>query len=155
MSLGSAGPARRGRGIGTAVLGETGGRCRSAHVAALAAIALGAVSLGPVAWSCGARAQSEGAAEQVFALRIEGGEVADDVRSLRVTQGDSVRLRWTADAPTILHLHGYNIEQEVVPGRVTEIRLEAYATGRFPIEVHGSDHSGHEAPLLFLEVYPR
>jgi hypothetical protein len=131
---------------------------RRSHAIALAAIALGAGSLGPVGWPCGARAQSQGAAEQVFDLRIQGGEVAGDLQTLRVTQGDRVRLRWTADAPTVLHLHGYDIEQEVSPGQVTEMRLEAYATGRFPIEVHGhgdgADES-HEAPLLVLEVYPR
>jgi hypothetical protein len=131
---------------------------RRSHAIALAAIALGTGSLGPVAWPCGARAQSPGPAEQVFDLRIEGGAVADELRALRVTQGDRVRLRWTADAPTVIHLHGYDIEQEVGPGRVTEMRLEAYATGRFPIEVHahgdGADDS-HEAPLLVLEVYPR
>jgi hypothetical protein len=155
MSLGAAGSARRpGRGDGRAVLERAGGRCRSGRIGALAAIVLGAVSLVPDAWSCGARAQSEEAGEQVFALRIEGGEVADGIGSLRVTQGERVRLRWTADAPAVLHLHGYDIEQEVVPGRVTEMHFEAYATGRFPIEVHGADHSGHEA-LLFLEVYPR
>jgi hypothetical protein len=127
-----------------------GGLRRSARVVLLAAIAPGAI-----AWPCGARAQPGEPVEQVFELRIEGGEVADELRTLRVTEGARVRLRWTADAPTIVHLHGYDIEQEVAPGRVTELQFEAYATGRFPIEVHGSDHSDHEAPLLVLEVYPR
>jgi hypothetical protein len=127
-----------------------GGLRRSVRIALPAAFALGAL-----AWPCGANAQSQRPVEQVFELRLEGGEVADEVRTLRVTEGDRVRLRWTADAPTILHLHGYDIEQEVAPGRVTELQFEAYATGRFPIEVHGSDHFDHEAPLLVLEVYPR
>jgi hypothetical protein len=128
---------------------------RSGRAAALAAITLGA-SLGPVAWPCGAKAQSQRPAEQVFELRIGGGGVADQARTLRVTEGDRVRLRWTADAPTILHLHGYDIEQEVAPGRVTDMHFEAYATGRFPIEIHAhGDASDHEAPLLVLEVYPR
>ncbi|MGH6905578.1 MAG: hypothetical protein ACREIR_22895 [Geminicoccaceae bacterium] len=123
-----------------------------AGAVARAAIALGVGGLGPGAWPGDAKAQP---VEQVFELRIEGGEVADAVRILRVTEGDRVRLRWSADAPTSLHLHGYDIEREVAPGRVTEMQLEAYATGRFPIEVHDSDHSDHEAPLLVLEVYPR
>jgi hypothetical protein len=42
---------------------------------------------------------------------------------------------------------------------VTEMQLEAYATGRFPIEVHGhgdaAQASGHAAPQVVLEVYPR
>jgi hypothetical protein len=128
-----------------------GGLRRSARVVLLAAIALGAI-----AWPCAPKAQPDRPVEQVFEVRIEGGEVADGLRTLRVTEGDRVRLRWTADAPTILHLHGYDIEQEVAPGPVTEMQLEAYATGRFPIEVHAQgDASHHEAPLLVLEVYPR
>jgi hypothetical protein len=142
MSLGPAGPARR--------------RGRGKPLAALERVAVAvAIALGPLAWPHGADAQSQGPAEQVFDLRIEGGEVAEELHTLRVTQGDSVRLRWTTDAPTILHLHGYDLEQEVAPGRVTEMRLEAYATGRFPLEVHGSDHAHHDAPLLYLEVHPR
>jgi hypothetical protein len=127
-----------------------GGLRRSARVTLPAAFALAAI-----AWPCAAKAQPKGPVERIFELRLEGGEVADEVRTLRVTEGACVRLRWTADAPTIVHLHGYDIEQEVAPGRVTELQFEAYATGRFPIEVHGSDHSDHEAPLLVLEVYPR
>jgi FtsP/CotA-like multicopper oxidase with cupredoxin domain len=111
------------------------------------AVALGL--LGASAWQGGAQD-----AEQVFDLRIEGGKVAGGVSSLRVREGDRVRLRWTTDARTVLHLHGYDVEQEVVPGRVAEMRFEAYATGRFPIEVHGADHAHHEAPLMFLEVWP-
>jgi hypothetical protein len=119
------------------------------------AVALGAGNLALVAWPRGANPQQERPAEQVFDLRIEEGELADGARSLRVTQGDRVRLRWTTDAPVILHLHGYDIEQEVAPGKVTEMHLEAHAAGRFPLEVHASDPSDHEAPLLVLEVYPR
>jgi hypothetical protein len=149
------GPARRPGRRHRMTAAQGAAVLRRSRPVALAAIALGA-GLGPVAWPCGAEAQSQRPVEQVFELRIEGGEVADEVRTLRVTEGDRVRLRWTADAPTILHLHGYDIEQEVAPGRVTEMQLEAYATGRFPIEVHAHGAtSHHEAPLLVLEVYPR
>ena len=131
-------------------------RRRGGLVVALAVVVQG---LGPVAWACGANLQPEPPAEQVFELHLEGGEVAHDMRTLRVTEGDHVRLRWTTDAPTVVHLHGYDLEQEVAPGRVTELRFEAYATGRFTIEVHAEGDAGHhshaEAPLVVLEVYPR
>ena len=160
MIAGPAGSARRpGRRNGTASLGGIGGLRRLGRVVALAAIALGAASLGPVAWSCGTNLRPQGPVEQMFEVRLEGGEVAHDLRILRVTQGDRVRLRWTADAPTVLHLHGYDIEWEVAPGQVTELDLEAYATGRFSIEAHAEGGSGHhshgEAPLVILEVHPR
>ena len=125
-------------------------------MAALAAVVQG---LGPVAWACGTNLRAGEPVEQVFELHIEGGTVAQDMRRLRVSEGDSVRLRWTADAPTVVHLHGYDLEQEVAAGRVAELRFEAYATGRFTIEVHAEGDAGHhsrgEQPLVVLEVYPR
>jgi hypothetical protein len=122
-------------------------------VVALAAVVQGP---GPVGSACGANSQAEPPAEQVFELRIEGGAVAEDMRTLRVTEDDRVRLRWTADAPTVIHLHGYDLEREVAPGQATEFQFEAYATGRFPVEVHGDAAYSHaEAPLVVLEVYPR
>jgi len=129
---------------------------RGALVVALAAVVQG---LAPDVWACGANLRPGEPSEQVFELRIEGGAVAQEMRTLRVTEGDRVRLRWTADAPTVLHLHGYDLEQEIAPGQVSEFQFEAYATGRFPLEVHAhgdaAGHSHDEAPLVVLEVYPR
>lgn len=76
--------------------------------------------------------------------------------SVRVTRGDSVEMRWESDEAVKLHLHGYDIEFEITPGKPAVVRFEAHATGRFPITSHGfsGEHGhGHEA-LLYLEVYP-
>ena len=98
-------------------------------------------------------------AELVFDIRIEKGKVAQDMRLIRVKQGDAVRLRWTADRPIVLHLHGYDIERKVEPGVVAEMAFEARATGRFPVEEHKPNakggHSHGEAPLVRIEVRPR
>jgi hypothetical protein len=97
--------------------------------------------------------------EVAFDLRIERGKVAPNMRLMRVREGDAVRLRWTSDRPIVLHLHGYDVESKVEPGKVTEMTFTARAAGRFPIEEHkpdargGSAHS--EAPLARIEVYPR
>jgi len=98
-------------------------------------------------------------AEVAFDLRIEKGKVAQTMRQIRVKQGDAVKLRWTADKPIMLHLHGYDIETKVEPGAVAEMAFEARATGRFPIEEHRPNakggHSHGEAPLVRIEVRPR
>ena len=99
-------------------------------------------------------------AELTFNLRIENGRVPDDMRVVRVKQGDVVTLRWSVDQPVILHLHGYDIEKRVEPGAVGEMRFTAGATGRFPVHAHPvGAHSGsrghEEAPLVYVEVYPR
>ena len=112
-----------------------------------------------IAWACGTNTLMGGPTERVFELRIEGGEVAEDMRTIRVMEEDTVHLRWRANAPLVLHLQGYDIEKEVEPGAVTEFTVEAHATGRFPVNARGKGESrgaSHERkPIVFLEVYPR
>lgn len=97
--------------------------------------------------------------ERVFVLTIAKQQVAQDMRVLRVTQGDAVRLRWSTDQPLKLHLHGYDIEKSIAPGQITEFAFKAHASGRFPINVHtdesSQDHADGEHVLVYLEVYPR
>jgi len=100
------------------------------------------------------------AAEPGFVLEIKYGRVPDSVRLIRVKQGDLVKLRWTSDQPLVVHLHGYDIEQPVDPGVVTDMTFAAYATGRFPVYVHAQAVRGggpaHEGgALINVEVYPR
>ena len=117
-------------------------------------IALAAVFL-LASWSTG-RAQTS---EVAFDLRIERGQVAANMRLIRVRQGDAVKLRWTTDRPIALHLHGYDIEVKVEPGAIAEMAFTARATGRFPVEEHQSNakvgHSHGEVPLARVEVRPR
>jgi hypothetical protein len=99
------------------------------------------------------------AAELTFDLKIQGGRVPQNMRLVRVQQGDAVTLRWTSDRPIVLHLHGYDIEKRVEPGIVSEMAFVARATGRFSVEEHKPDakggHSHGEAALVRIEVLPR
>jgi len=97
-------------------------------------------------------------ADLTFDLHVKRGSVAEDMRLIRVKQGDVVTLRWSSDQAIVLHLHGYDIEANVVPGSVATMAFTARATGRFPVEVHipHKGSSGHgEAPLVRIEVYPK
>ncbi len=100
------------------------------------------------------------AAELTFVLRIDRGRVPDNMRMIRVKQGDVVRLQWSTDQPVTLHLHGYDIEIQAEPGAVRDLAFTAYATGRFPVYVHSTraragSHAHEESPLVYIEVYPR
>ncbi len=102
---------------------------------------------------------SAAAAELTFDIKIEHGRIPETMRLMRVHEGDVVTLRWTSDRPLVLHLHGYDIEKRVAADAVTELAFTAYATGRFPIEIHapgpGAGGAAHEgAPLAVIEVYP-
>lgn len=72
-------------------------------------------------------------------VRVRGGQPVGGVKTITVKRGDDVRIRVTADAPEEVHLHGYDIEKPVGPGRpavftITDTDLE----GIFEIELHGS-----------------
>ncbi len=98
------------------------------------------------------------AAELTFALRIEKGRVPADKRLIRVKQGDVVKLQWSTDRRMSVHLHGYDIAKEVVPGAVTDMTFTARATGRFTVEPHfaktPSGGHAHGDALVTIEVYP-
>ena len=98
------------------------------------------------------------ASELTFALPIEKGHLPADKRLIRVKQGDIVKLQWSADRRLLLHLHGYDIEKEVVPGAVTDMTFTARATGRFTVEPHlaktAAGGHAHGDVLVTIEVYP-
>lgn len=94
----------------------------------------------------------EKAARRELDLDIRAGALPPDKQLIRTDQGDDIVLRWSADEPITIHLHGYDIEKDLKPGAVTTMSFVATATGRFPITRHGH---GEETPLAYLEVHPR
>jgi hypothetical protein len=110
-------------------------------------------------WALCALATPVQAGEATFDLRIVGGRVPENLRLIKVQQGDLIRLRWTADRPLALHLHGYDIEQPVTAGAVAEMVFSARSAGQFPLYVAIPDrrggHTHEEPPLVTLEVQPR
>ena len=97
------------------------------------------------------------AAAETMTLEVQilGGEVQGDT-TLRVTQGSSIAIIFTSDTAIALHLHGYDVEAHLEPGKPSTMKLDARIAGRFAMEVHGHAHgkSKHRA-LLYLEVHPR
>jgi hypothetical protein len=64
---------------------------------------------------------------------IEPGKVTD----LEFKEGEQVVFRARADGPEEIHVHGYDIEQEVGPEPV-RVSFPATITGIFEIELHGT-----------------
>lgn len=94
-------------------------------------------------------------------LKIAGGEIQSGSKVVRVKQGDKVKLNLLADRTTEVHLHGYDIEKTVSPGRVAVMAFRARVAGRFPVTEHGSHSHGQkksgghgEKVLFYLEVHP-
>jgi hypothetical protein len=89
-----------------------------------------------------------GLEEQTFDLVVSEGAMTPE--EITVGEGDRVNLRITSDRPLKFHLHGYDLEEEVEPGELAELSLDATLTGRFEIEDHNTD-----AVLGALLVQPR
>lgn len=102
----------------------------------------------------GAAIANAHAEERVFELEVHSEGPIAKPAVLAVHQDDQVVLHVSSDKPLQLHLHGYDIESDVVPNVVTSMKLTATATGRFPIEIH-SKEAHKQSPIAYLEVRPR
>ena len=94
------------------------------------------------------------AEDRVFELEIHSEGPTSKPTVLAVRQNDRVVLLVSSDKPVQVHLHGYDIESNVVPNVVTSLRFTATATGRFPIEIHSREPL-KQRPLAYLEVRPQ
>jgi FtsP/CotA-like multicopper oxidase with cupredoxin domain len=139
-----------------------GGAAGSGGVTAILLALAGWLAL-PVA--AAADGQGAQAPARSFEVRIEGRRVPQAQRVLRATEGERVELRWTADEPLVLHLHGYDLETRVAPGKPAVTSFTARLTGRFPVAIHvdvpgrsspsAKISSHHHVTLLHVEVHPR
>ncbi len=63
---------------------------------------------------------------------------AGKVAKLRFSEGETVRFRARSDAPEHIHVHGYDIMRDLVPGKTAEVSFKATITGIFEIELEAS-----------------
>jgi len=63
---------------------------------------------------------------------------------IRVKQNDRVTLKIETMQNGIMHLHGYDIENEVKKGKLGNFHFEANATGRFKITFHAKEEHAHK-----------
>lgn len=89
-------------------------------------------------------------AARVDTVRIKGGKPAGAPKTLRWERGDTIALRFTADRPGEVHVHGYDKEVGVGPGGAKVVRFKATLEGIFEIEDHGTNEL-----LAKLEVRPK
>ena len=117
----------------------SGARIRDTVLAAIVLIALVVLFLflrpGPPAPESGDL--EEETQEEVVAVGINEGIMSPP--RVTVYEGDQVKLQITSDRPIELHLHGYDLTEEVEPGETAELSFEATDTGRFGIEDHNTD----------------
>jgi heme/copper-type cytochrome/quinol oxidase subunit 2 len=70
-----------------------------------------------------------------FDLAVREGAMTPD--EVEVEEGDHLTLRLTSDEePLQVHIHGFDLQRELAPGKPVTLSFEADLTGRFEIEDH-------------------
>jgi hypothetical protein len=88
-------------------------------------------------------------AAQVITIRVVDGQPQGGIQRPTIDQGDKVVLVFQTDSGEAVHLHGYDIEKEIVPGKPLRLPFTANIAGRFEVELHPTD-----TLLAVLEVKP-
>ena len=71
---------------------------------------------------------------------IANGEVRGGEQRVEAKKGDTIRIDIRADVADELHLHGYDVVEDVGPGRPARFRVKADIEGIFELEGHDSTH---------------
>lgn len=69
----------------------------------------------------------------VIGVSVVGGQLVSERRA-EVKMGDNVRLVVESDTADELHIHGYDLIADVVPGQTTELTFIAEIPGIFEVE---------------------
>jgi hypothetical protein len=82
-------------------------------------------------------------------IRVVGGVPQGGIARPKVKQGDRVVIVVRSDTGESVHMHGYDLEKPITPGRPVPLPLTATIPGRFEVELHHPD-----ALLAVLTVTP-
>jgi hypothetical protein len=88
----------------------------------------------------------------VVEVQLRDGAPVGGLAEIEVTKGEAVRIAFSSDEDAELHIHGYDIEDELVAGQVTRVSFDADIDGKFEIEAHS--HATGDIPLGELTVQP-
>ena len=93
--------------------------------------------------------EDEPKAPRMETIRIRDGKPVGGEKTLRFRRGETIRLRFAADAPGEVHIHGFDQVVGVGPGGDKITRFKATLEGIFEIEEHGTGEI-----LAKLEIRP-
>ena len=102
-----------------------------------------------IAIACGSENISSSSEVRYINVQIKGGEASGSGDKVTVNKSDDVKISFTSDEHLTVHLHGYDIKEDVPKGGEAVMEFNANATGRFlitshqPSDVGDHSHSGH------------
>jgi hypothetical protein len=86
---------------------------------------------------------------RMIVIVVDQGRPRGGIKRPKLEKGEKVVIVVRADAGEELHVHGYDIEKPVTPGKPVRVPLTASIPGRFEVELHHPD-----SLLAVLEVRP-
>lgn len=86
---------------------------------------------------------------KTIVIVVDQGRPRGGIKRPKLEKGEKVVLVVRADAGESLHIHGYDVEKPVTPGKPVRVPLTATIPGRFEVELHHPD-----SLLAVLEVRP-
>jgi FtsP/CotA-like multicopper oxidase with cupredoxin domain len=88
-----------------------------------------------------------GFAGKLVQVRVAGGKVETAQRRVRVSRGDRVRIQVQSDQADEVHVHGFDLSEEVGPGKPATIEFTADLPGVWEVELENAKRK-----LFDLEV---
>ena len=75
---------------------------------------------------------------QVIALAVAAGNVSGETDRVDVKLGSEVLIEVTADVSDEVHVHGYDLKVDTIPGQPVTVRFTADIPGVFEVELENS-----------------
>ena len=80
---------------------------------------------------------------------VDQGRPRGGIKRPKLQKGDKIVLVVRSDAGEEVHVHGYDVERKLTPGKPLRIPITTSIPGRFEVELHHPD-----VLLAVLEVQP-
>ena len=87
----------------------------------------------------GEKKKEKPAESSVPVIEVVGGQPQGGIAGLDFNKGDEIRFDVTSDTADAVHVHGYDIEEEVPAGGTAKFDFPADLEGVFEVELHGSE----------------
>ena len=87
----------------------------------------------------GEKKKEKPAESSVPVIEVAGGQPQGGIAGLDFNQGDEIRFDVTSDTADAVHVHGYDIEEEVPAGGTAKFDFPADLEGVFEVELHSSE----------------
>jgi FtsP/CotA-like multicopper oxidase with cupredoxin domain len=88
-----------------------------------------------------------GFAGKLVQVRVAGGKVETAQRRVRVSRGDRVRIQVQSDQADEVHVHGFDLSEDVGPGKPATVEFTADLPGVWEVELENAKRK-----LFDLEV---